>query len=201
MTDLHTGADIAGLAAFILAAVLAAIGAVRWLLFWLGRPRLRIAAFDKAHDLANWQITDLAGQPQQRVLTAEITNDGKRLASRCIAIARVLEHPPGIVFRDREVPLHWAGTPWGGVDTGAQPVDIGRERRRLDIVFSRQGYGHGAWLATPAALGSGGMPQVRLPPGDYVIEIELTCDGGDGARVKYHVTIKEEWDELDARPL
>lgn len=164
-----------------------------------GRPILHVRPFDKKRDLAKWDMNSTG--LVQKVLTFEVENVGKRVATRCVARLNVLKSPAGMTLaRDVSMPLHWASTPYSDLDTGAQPVDIGSEPRRLDVVFTRNIQGSvGAWVAAPLALNrTVNVPQFHLPPGAYDAEVVLTCQDGDGCRVGLRINSPEVWDSLDA---
>jgi len=83
--------------------------------------------------------------------------------------------------------------------TGAEPVDIGPEPRRLDVVFTQlaQNIG-GCWVAIPFAL-SGHIErnQAYLPPAAYEVEIEVKCENGKGDKAKLRIISPDKWDNLD----
>jgi hypothetical protein len=162
------------------------------------RPVLHVRPFDKARDLDTWRVDN--SQLHQKVLTLEVKNLGKRLAKRCVATLNVLAAPPGVRLRDTSMTLHWAGTSYINLDTGAHPVDIGAEPRRLDVVFTRNTAGSsGAWVAVPLALSQlNGAPQFHLPPGRYDVEVVITCEDGAGCRVGLTIESPAAWNQLAA---
>ena len=95
--------------------------------------------------------------------------------------------------------IHWADVPYSGRTTGAEPVDIGSEIRRLDVVFTDENSPGGAWLSIPMALS---MPKIThqayLPPGEYQIEITVSCENGRGDSKKFRVISPQAWTDLDA---
>ena len=159
------------------------------------RAELQVRPLDAKRDLAVWQVDNTP--LKQKVFTLEVVNVGHRTANRCIARLNILQVPVGASVRDTSHPLHWAGTDYTTLDTGANPVDIGSEHRRLDVVFTRSTGHVGCWIATPLALSDiNGAPQNHLPPGSYEAEVVLSCDRGRGCRVGLRIESPTQWSEL-----
>lgn len=65
-----------------------------------------------------------------------VRNEGKILARRCIATLKILEKPTEAKNLDNEHTLHWADVDYSLKTTEPEPIDIGSEPRRLDVVFT-----------------------------------------------------------------
>ena len=98
-----------------------------------------------------------------------------------------------------EYAIHWAGVGYTAQTTGAEPVDIGPETRRLDVVFTHAGQNiNGCWIAMPLALsGSLRRNQAYLPPDEYEVEIKVKCENGKGDKAKFKITSPKNWEDLD----
>ena len=180
---------LAGLAAFIrlLIADLAR---------WFRKPRLKIS-FRKDLALRTWFFEDTRWE--RKTATLDIRNKGKDTAKRCVGVLRILKNPQTATNLEEEFALHWAGVDYTAQTTGAEPVDIGIEPRRLDVVFTDRNQPHeGSWIAIPLALsGSLRRNQAYLTPGDYEVEIEVSCENGKGDRAKFKIHSPEDWVNLD----
>jgi len=122
-------------------------------------------------------------------------------ATRCVAILKILSKPQNATNLEPEYSLHWAGVDYTLQTTGAEPVDIGPEPRRLDVAFTQAGQPmSGCWIAMPIALsGILLMNQAYLPPGEYKVEIQARCQNGKGDKGKFTITSPQtrDWDMLD----
>jgi hypothetical protein len=101
---------------------------------------------------------------------------------------------------ERQYYLHWADVDYSARTTEAQPINLGKGQRRLDVVFSQNNQQiQGCWIAIPFAL-SGAQPwpnQAYLPPGEYEVEIALSLDNGRGDKRRYKITTPSNWSDLN----
>jgi len=192
--------DIGWLA--ILGFALGLAACLRWL--WhditalTGRPRLMLSH----HPFAiNWQSIDT--DETRRFVHFEATNR-KGVARHCIATARIISHPSSVTDMpalQKAFLLHWADTPYSTVSTKAEPVDIRKEARRLDIVFTTSRFSGQSWLATPLALAAPGkVPEATLPPGEYLLKVTVSCENGGGDSRRIRLTSPADWPELAVEP-
>jgi len=65
-----------------------------------------------------------------------VKNEKITTAKRCVAKLKVLDKPLGTRQLDTEHTLHWADVTYNYKTTEPDPVDIGSERRRLDVAFA-----------------------------------------------------------------
>ncbi len=166
---------------------------------WFKRPILKIE-FDKSRDLQIYQIYYGSNKTLiRKFFNLHIRNASKYTAKRCVATAEVLSFPTNIAYLKGQHAIHWADVPYSGRTTGAEPVDIGSEIRRLDVVFTDHNNQGGAWLSIPMALS---MPvvthQAYLPVGNYELKVTVSCENGRGDRRKFRVTSPQVWTDLDA---
>jgi len=181
---------LAGLASFI------------WLLIkdlvrFYQKPKLQII-FKKDKDLRTFFFEYTKWT--RKFATLHIKNNGKDTAKRCVAILKILKKPQDAINIEDEYALHWAGVDYTLQTTGAEPVDIGPEPRRLDVVFTHQGQNiNGCWIAMPLALsGSLRRNQAYLLPGEYEVEIKVKCENGKGDKAKFKiVSPSHNWEDLD----
>jgi hypothetical protein len=165
------------------------------------KPHLSIE-FDLNQDLREWDVID-AGR-KQKVATVHIRNKRRIPAVRCVAVLRVISAPLGVTVGEKEFSLHWADTDYSMHSNVAKPVDIGLERRRLDVLFTFLLAGHpgqeGAWVAMPMALSvpSDAM-QAYLPPGEYRFQLTVACANGRGASKEFLVSSPRTWNALSMR--
>ena len=112
---------------------------------------------------------------------------------------RFIEKPSGTEHLESNYALHWAGVDYTAQTTGAEPVDIGPETRRLDVVFTdKNQIIHGSWLAISFALsGRIDRNQAYLPPGKYKVKIEISCENGRRISKTLLITSPEQWQELE----
>ena len=160
------------------------------------KPKLKIT-FQKDKDLRNYSFEDVPWT--RRFANLHIKNKGKDTAKRCVAILKVITHPDNATNLEDEYAIHWAGVDYSLQTTGAEPVEIGPEPRRLDIAFTQQGQNlNGCWIAMPIALsGSLRRNQAYLPSGEYQIEIDVKCENGKGDKKKFKLISPNNWNELD----
>ena len=173
---------------------------------WRKKPRLTIE-FDPMEDLRQWSVVEGARVLRlQRAATVHVRNKRKMPASRCIAVLSTISAPQGVTLVDKEFVLHWADTNYTGHSNVSEPVEIGPERRRLDVAFTVSVPAQddppvrGAWIAIPLALSNpSGASQAYLPPGDYRFRLTVGCQNGKGASKEFFVTSPETWTALSMR--
>lgn len=150
---------------FTLAGVLAGYFSLGRILFgdirnWYRNPRLEIE-FDPSEDLKEWTLRER--KRLQKVATVYVRNKRRVPASRCVAILKLVAAPTHALLPQKEFALHWADTDYSGYSYVAEPVEIGIERRRLDVAFTftaARESSRGAWVAIPLALSNtGAAPQ------------------------------------------
>lgn len=180
---------------------LAALGS---LLIWLGtriyglvtQPALKIY-FDRNEDLRIYTFADTGWQ--RKFFTLHIKNSRRRTARRCVAVARVTDKPNSASHLEIEYTLHWGDIDYSGQTTAAQPVDMGSERRRLDVVFTDRNIQPGAWFSLPLALTApASAGQAYLTPGEYEVEVRVRCENGRGDKGRFKVISPQQWTDLDA---
>ena len=179
-----------GLAAFL-----------RWIFHdiadYLRRPRVVIA---RGPYVMDWQSLDT--DDTRRFVHLEVTNSKKEIARNCTAEARIIRYPRDVTILQQEFPLHWADTPYSTVSTHAEPVDIGKETKRLDVAFTLSGASEKSWMAIPLALAvPDKSPQVALPPGEYLLRVTISCENGKGDTKTFKLISPHEWHELQADDL
>jgi hypothetical protein len=160
------------------------------------QSRLKIT-FSRDLDLRTFTFPDRNWV--RKFATLHIRNTRRMTATRCVAVLRILRKPENALNLEPEYSIHWAGVGYTLQTTGAEPVDIGSEPRRLDVVFTQEGQNlMGCWIAMPIALsGMLVMNQAYLPPGEYNIEIQVRCKNGKGDKAKFKITSPEIWAMLD----
>ena len=165
----------------------------------LRRPRLEFLPFDAARDLKTWSLVGPIRR-QQKVFTIEVRNRKRDIARRCVALLEV--GTPSTTPRDGPLyVLHWADGDYAFRTTGAEPIDIGPEDRRLDVVFTfSEQPREGCWIATPAALVSPLATNDYLPPGQYDLSIEVKSENARSAKAIFRLTVPRRWDELGVVP-
>ena len=181
----------------ILGFALGIAACLRWIFHditsFTSRPRLLIS---HGPFTINWQSIDT--DETRRFVHVE-ARCRRGIARQCTASARIITHPENMTVMQQEFPLHWADTPYSAVSTEAEAVDIKTEARRLDIAFTTSYLGGQSWLAIPLALTvPGKVPQATLPPGEYTLEITVSCENGRGDTVLIKLTSPAEWQHLQA---
>ena len=83
-------------------------------------------------------------------------------------------------------------------------MDIGLQRRRLDVVFSilpnDQPSPKGAWAAIPMALSDPfHAAQAHLPPGEYRFRLTVACANGNATSREFIVNSPSDWKALTIR--
>jgi len=165
---------------------------------WRAKPFLKIE-FDPAEDLGEWHLD---GIRQQKVGTVHVRNIHKNTAKRCVAVLRLLSVPSGVRVPQKEFALHWADTDYSTHSNVAERVEIGFERRRLDVVFTVNPL-VGAWVAMPLALSvPAAAGQAYLPPGlNYHFLLRVGCENGKGDSREFTVDSPTVWTGLSMRPV
>jgi len=158
------------------------------------RPALKIS---QVPDAKNWMFPNTG--ETRRFITLEVSNQKRRTARRCVAVAEIIEQPSGVKHLQRTYTLHWADVPYSGLSTGAEPVDIGMEPRRLDVVFTTPSHKDVSYIALPLALSlPGNVPQATLPKGEYTFKIQVSCENGKGDSKLLGVFSPSDWRDLSA---
>lgn len=164
--------------------------------YFFRKPRLKIY-FDAGRDQRVYTFPD---GTVRKFVTLHVRNkNGAETARRCVPILKVLTMPCAGGALEREYSLHWANVPYSARTTGAEPVDIGTEEIRLDVVFTDQRQSlPGCWVSMPIAL-SGNLirNQAHFVPGEYEVEIKVTCENGAGDRKKFRIASPSIWDHLE----
>jgi len=166
------------------------------------KPRLVISSLEREKDIRTWNAVgpDAEFGWPRRGASLLIRNKKKKTAIRCVAKLRIISSPKNVNILEREFNLHWADVPYSLRTSGAEPIDIGMEGRRLDVVFTHAKQEPekipGCWVATPLALSLPTQNQFYLPPGDYQVELSIECENGRGQRKRYLIRSPEKWDML-----
>lgn len=164
----------------ILGAVSGVLASLGWVVQYIRnsiiKPRLVIS---EGPYVANWHF--LGTTQVWQFVNFEVMSKRGRTAYRCVARAKVIEHPNHVTHLNKEYALHWADVPYSTRSTGAEPIDIGSVQHRLDVVFRVLQHKGGSYFTMPIALSSpGSVPQAKLPPGEYVLEVKVSCENGRG---------------------
>jgi len=181
--------SLAGLASFFWLAIKDMIDFCR-------KPRLEIT-FKKDLDLRTFTFQDTGWK--RKFATLHVKNKRNMTAKRCVAVLKIVGKPPESDNIENQYALHWAGVDYSTLTTGAQPIDLGPEPIRLDVLFTQEGQTiNGSWIAVPFAL-SGNLlhNQAHLVPGEYEVEIAVTCENGSGDKAKFKIRSPISWNELD----
>jgi hypothetical protein len=180
----------------ILGAVTGVLGSLGWvsnyIIGFLSKPKL---VFSKGPYVMTWN--DVNSGAARRFVNFEVGVSNKKTAKRCVATAKIIKYPNGVNLQD-EYALHWADVPYSSLSTSMEPVDIGGESRRLDVVFTAPGL-NGARIAMPIALSRPeSIMQAILPPGTYVIKVSVYCENGRGVHRIIRIIPTEQWHDLKA---
>lgn len=156
------------------------------------RPRLKLL-FAVDTDVREFKLRE--GQVR-KFGNLRVINRGRGVGQRCVATAQLLG-----TQSSRKFSLHWAGEPHSTDGGTVCPVEIGSEEKRLDLVFTDQDQKvTGCWLAIPEALtGKLESGDAHLEPGEYRVEVNVSCDRGAGDTMCLLVTSPEHWRRLDVR--
>lgn len=166
---------------------------------FLRRPSLSFLPFDPNQNLGTWDLRGSVARTQ-RVFTLEVRNAGD-LATRCIAFLEVWPSSEG-KGRAKLYPLHWADTEYAYRTSGADPIDIGPEGRRVDVLFTFAGQPvPGCWVGTNAALVAPIPSGDYLAPGEYEAEVQVTATNAKPVKARFRVHSPQAWDSLEIRPL
>lgn len=190
------GADTSWVA--ILGAVAGVLASLRWFINdvrnFTNKPKLVIS---EGPSLRNWHF--IGTTQVRRFVNFEVASKKGRTARRCVAKAIIIQHPANITHLEKEYTLHWADVPYSTLSTGAEPVDIGLEPRRLDIVFTVPNQSGKSWLAMPLALTApGSVPQATLPQGEYILKVLVSCENGSGDAKTIKLISPDNWQDLQA---
>jgi hypothetical protein len=197
--DMKDGLTLAGVVAGYLSFIRLVWGDIRDL---RKKPRL-VIEFDPVEDLREWDVLD--GKRKQRVATVHVRNDRRNPALRCVAVLKPISVPHGVKIVEKEFVLHWADTDYTTRSNSAEPIEIGLERRRLDVAFTIRLEGQsapirGAWIGIPMALSAPVFAnQAYLPPGEYRFKLAVECQSGKGDSKEFLVSSPETWTALSMR--
>lgn len=162
---------------------------------WHKKPKLKIE-FDESVDVKEYNFVDTGWH--RKFFNLRVRNTAKETAKRCVAVLTILEKPENATNIESSYTLHWAGVDYSLQTTGAEPIDLGFEIRRLDVVFTDENINNkGCFAAIPIALS---LPQnagqAFLPEGEYVIEVSVNCENGKGDKMKFKIISPKTWNEL-----
>jgi len=165
------------------------------------KPRLRISEGPYPY-----MCRFLGTNVMWRFITLDVIADKGRSASRCVAKASILSHPPSVTNLRREYAIHWADIPYSGRSTSAEPVDIWNVPQRLDVVFTTPNTSGQSMLAIPTALHSAmkystSVPEAVLPQGQYILKVEVSCENGKGDTKVIRLTSPQQWQGLEAEEM
>ncbi len=161
---------------------------------WLHRPRIAIRPFDRERDL---RTLELGENRYRRVFTLEVCNLRSHTAMRCVGVFTVTKWPGNLRLAEKRFPLHWADVDYSVDSSGAHPVDIGFDDRRLDVLFTIPGGPPGCWPGTAKALSLPNTHQHYFPPGSYEAVLTLNSEGAKGITVNLAFSAPERWDEWE----
>lgn len=135
----------------------------------------------------------------RKFFNLRVFNNGKTTAKRCVAVLEILNNPKRAEILDKHLTLHWADVDYSIRTNDPQPIDIGKEPRRLDVVFTDKDINaKGCWVAIPMALT---LPQntgqAFLPKGEYTVEISVNCENGKGDKKKFKIISPDKWTDLE----
>lgn len=173
---------------------------IKDLIAFYKKPRLELS-FEKPRDLRTFRFRDTGWV--RKFATLHVRNTRSQTAKRCVANLKITRRSAQSTNIEDQYALHWADVDYTARTTGAQPIDLGPELIRLDVLFTQQGQGlSGCWIAVPFALsGSLDNNQAYLSPGDYDAEIEVRCENGKGQKAKFRIISPTAWDDLDMQIL
>lgn len=163
------------------------------------KPKLKME-FDQNSDLRTFSYIDTKWVRKFGLI--RVKNDGKKTAKKCIAVLKIIKRPKNVKHLESNYTLHWAGITYSFLRTGSQPVDIGiKESRDLDVVFTEKNLNiNGCWIAIPIALTSPqNARQAYLPPGNYTVEIKVSCEDGKVDTKKFKIFSPKDWDKLSMK--
>ena len=180
----------------VIGAALGLAAVLRWIVHditnFTSQPQLIISHGPFA---INWQSIDT--EEARRFIHFEVTSKKGKIARRCIAQARIIKHPQNVPILQERFPLHWADTPYSTVSTEAEPVDIKTEAKRVDVAFTMSRLSGQSWLATPLALTAPGKASpAALPPGEYILEVIVSCENGKGDAKTIKLISPNNWEDL-----
>ena len=161
---------------------------------WLHRPRIAIRPFDRQRDL---RTLELGENRYRSVFTVEVCNLRSHTAMRCVGVLTVTKWPANVRLAEKRFPLHWTGVDHSVDNSGAHPVDIGFENRRLDVLFTIPRGPPGCWPATAKALSLADTNGHYFPPGSYEAVLTLKPEGAKGITVNLAFSAPERWDDWE----
>ena len=162
------------------------------------KPRLSILPFDLSKDLRVFHYKDVGWI--RKFANICIENSKIRVATHCVATLTFIRVPSNVSHLERQYYLHWADVDYSARTIEAQPIDLGRGQRRLDVVFTQDDQQMpGCWLAMPLALcqSQPDQNQAYLPPGKYEVQIVISSDNGRGDKRSYSITSPTQWSGLN----
>jgi hypothetical protein len=193
--------DATGIMAGIIIGVVSASAVItKWVILpvWksINRPSIK---FERGPYAIN---RDFQNQETWRFVSIEVKNRRNETARRCVATAIILKQPNNVKLVQEEFSLHWADVPFNGRSTGADPVDIAGGQQRLDIAFTTPNHSKTSSVAMPVALSmSGQAPQAILPSGEYILQINISCENGSGDAMKIKLISPDNGQDLRAEKI
>jgi len=183
----------------VIGAVAGIAASLRWLIKDISgfkqRPKLEMS---KSPDVKTWTFPNT--RETRKFVTFEVRNKKNQTAQRCVAVAQIIKCPNKVSHLQKEYALHWADVPYSTQSTGAEPVDIGAEPRRLDVAFTLPSQNGASWIAMPLALSlPGKVSQATLPPGEYGLKVRVSCENGRGDTKQLKLISPNKWQDLDAK--
>lgn len=184
----------------VLGAVTGVLAALGWVIYYvvdfIRKPRLIIS---QGPYVQNWAFIGTTNI--WRFVNFEVKSK-RGLAQRCTAIATFIKYPNNVTHLLKEYALHWADVEFSGRTTGAEPIDIGIEQQRLDVVFTVPGHNGKSFITMPLALSApGSVPQAELPQGEYVVKVTVYCANGRGDSRIIKLISPGNWKDLQAEEI
>lgn len=167
---------------------------------FLTKPKLKILELDEKRDIRIFKYDDSGWI---RKFGNCYVYSKRKMSRRCIAKLTFYEFPENVKHLERSYNLHWSDIDYSMRTTEAQPIDLGEDERRLDIVFTQKDVGReGAWIAVPMALSKPiSANQAYLPVGVYKVEILISSENGRSDSQKYEIISPKNWEDLQLRKL
>jgi hypothetical protein len=161
--------------------------------------------FNPANDLQVWVVGPpyLRYPKKRRIVNVHILNKGSRTLEDCTAYLEIIQSDVNMVSR-RQLPLHWADTPYNALSSSITPVHINPStEHRLDVVFSEECCGtiSGCSVASAQALATGVQTdQFYFKPGKYSVRITVVSSSGDKAQSYFIIQSPDRWQDLNMQP-
>lgn len=161
-----------------------------------------IIHFHSSTDLKQWKVGPpyLRNFRLRKVATAHVLNSGDKALDGCVAFLEIIESDVS-VSPQRQMPLHWADTPYDALSSSMTRVIISPStEHRLDIVFTEecQGTIPGCSIASAQTLATGVQEdQFYLKPGKYLVRITVVSDSGDKAQKNFIIQSPDRWKDLN----